>query len=71
MKAIYWDDSTQGMKFEKKEIPAELLPEAKQWREKMIEAAAEANEALMNKYLESGDAVGRGDQARVAHSHDQ
>ncbi|HZS66184.1 MAG TPA: elongation factor G [Burkholderiales bacterium] len=52
--AIYWDDATQGMKFEKKPIPAELADEAKQWREKMVEAAAEANEELMNKYLESG-----------------
>ena len=55
MKAIYWDDSTQGMKFEKKAIPAELLADAKEWREKMVETAAEANEALMNKYLESGE----------------
>jgi len=55
MKAIYWDDSTQGMKFEKKDIPAGLVAGAKQWREKMVETAAEANEALMNKYLESGE----------------
>jgi elongation factor G len=55
MQAIYWDEESQGMKFEKKPIPAELAAEAKQWREKMIEAAAEANEELMNKYLESGD----------------
>jgi len=55
MQAIYWDDATQGMKFERKDIPAELAGAAKQWREKMIEAAAEANEELMNKYLESGD----------------
>ena len=55
MKAIYWDDSTQGMKFEKKEIPAELVADAKEWRERMVEIAAEANEALMNKYLESGE----------------
>ena len=55
MKAIYWDDSTQGMKFAKKPIPAELLADAKAWRERMVEAAAEANEALMNKYLESGE----------------
>ena len=55
MRAIYWDDSTQGMKFEKKEIPAELIAGAKEWREKMVEIAAEANEALMNKYLESGE----------------
>src|SRR5262247_769464 len=54
MQAIYWDDATQGMKFERKDIPAELADEAKQWREKMVEAAAEANEELMNKYLESG-----------------
>jgi elongation factor G len=54
MQAIYWDDATQGMKFEKKPIPGELAEEAKQWRDKMVEAAAEANEELMNKYLESG-----------------
>jgi len=53
MQAIYWDEASQGMKFERREIPAELLAEAKEWREKMIEAAAEANEELMNKYLES------------------
>ena len=52
--AIYWDDATQGMKFEKKPIPAELAAKAKEWREKLVEAAAEANEELMNKYLESG-----------------
>jgi elongation factor G len=55
MKAIYWDDSTQGMKFEYRDIPAELLDTAKEWREKMLEAAAEADEAMMNKYLEEGD----------------
>jgi elongation factor G len=55
MQAIYWDDATQGMKFERKPIPAELTAEAKEWREKMVEAAAEANEELMNKYLESGE----------------
>jgi elongation factor G len=55
MKAIYWDEATQGMKFEKKDIPAELAEQAKEWREKMVEAAAEANEELMNKYLESGE----------------
>src|SRR3954454_4521442 len=55
MKAIYWDEASQGMKFEFREIPAELLELAKEWREKMMEAAAEADEAVMNKYLESGD----------------
>ncbi len=55
MKAIYWDDSSQGMRFDEREIPANLLDDAKQWREKMVETAAEANEELMNKYLEEGD----------------
>jgi elongation factor G len=55
MKAIYWDDSTQGMKFELRDIPANLNDKAREWREKMIEAAAEADEELMNKYLEEGD----------------
>jgi len=55
MTALYWDEASQGMKFERKEIPADLLAEAKEWREKMIEAAAEANEELMNKYLESNE----------------
>jgi elongation factor G len=54
MQAIYWDEASQGMKFERKEIPAAQQPEAKEWHEKMVEAAAEANEELMNKYLESG-----------------
>jgi elongation factor G len=52
MKAIYWDDASQGMKFEIREIPAELMDTCKEWREKMLEAAAEADEELMNKYLE-------------------
>ncbi|MCL2075907.1 MAG: elongation factor G [Betaproteobacteria bacterium] len=54
MKAIYWDEASQGMKFEYGEIPAELLANANTWREQLIEAAAEANEDLMNEYLESG-----------------
>jgi elongation factor G len=52
MKALYWDDASQGMKFEMRDIPAELQELAEEWREKMVEAAAEANETLMNKYLE-------------------
>jgi elongation factor G len=55
MEAIYWDEASQGMKFDKRPIPAELAAEAKQWRDKMVEAAAEANEELMNKYLESNE----------------
>ncbi len=55
MKAIYWDDSSQGMKFELRDVPASLADKANEWREKMVESAAEANEELMNKYLESGE----------------
>ncbi|TAK51037.1 MAG: elongation factor G [Betaproteobacteria bacterium] len=55
MQAIYWDEASQGMKFERRPIPPELAAEAQQWREKMVEAAAEANEELMNKYLESNE----------------
>ncbi|MBX6963799.1 elongation factor G [Alcaligenes faecalis] len=55
MKAIVWDEASQGMKFSFEEIPDDLLAAAKQWRERMLEAAAEANEELMNQYLETGD----------------
>ncbi|MDA0237709.1 MAG: elongation factor G, partial [Proteobacteria bacterium] len=55
MKAIYWDDATSGTKFELRDIPAELQAEADEWREKLVEAAAESSEELMNKYLEEGN----------------
>jgi len=55
MKAIYWDESTQGMNFEEREIPTELLDLCEKWREKLVEVAAEANETLMEKYLEEGE----------------
>jgi len=55
MKAIYWDESTQGMKYELRDIPPDLVDEAKKWREKMVEAAAEADDELMHKYLEGHD----------------
>jgi len=55
MKAIIWDEASQGMKFTFEEIPADLVELAKEWREKMVEAAAEASEELMNKYLEEGN----------------
>ncbi len=55
MKAIIWDEASQGMKFTFEDIPADLVETAKEWREKMVEAAAEASETLMNKYLEEGD----------------
>jgi len=55
MKAIYWDEASQGMKFDLRDIPADLLETCKKWRETMLEAAAESSEDLMNKYLEEGD----------------
>jgi elongation factor G len=55
MKAIYWDEASQGMKFDLREIPAGLLDTCKKWREAMVEAAAESSEEMMNKYLEEGD----------------
>ncbi|MBZ0095096.1 MAG: elongation factor G [Sulfuricella sp.] len=55
MKAIYWDEASQGMKFDLRDIPADLQATATEWREKMVESAAEASEELMNKYLEEGD----------------
>lgn len=55
MKSIIWDDASQGMKFEYQDIPADLVDVAQEWREQMVEAAAEASEDLMNEYLENGD----------------
>ena len=54
MKAIYWDEESLGMRFEERDIPAELEAECNKWRESMIEAAAEANEELTEKYLHEG-----------------
>lgn len=54
MKAILWDEASQGMKFDYAEIPADVKETAEKWRENMVEAAAEASEDLMNKYLEEG-----------------
>ncbi len=51
MKAIYWDDSTQGMRFEEKEIPEDMVEACNEWHDKMVEAAAEATEEYMEKYL--------------------
>lgn len=55
MKAIIWDEASLGTKFTYGEIPADLVETCKVWREKMLEAAAEASEELMNRYLEEGD----------------
>jgi elongation factor G len=55
MKAIYWDEETQGMRYELGDIPADLKDVARECHDKMVEAAAEADEELLNKYLEQGD----------------
>ena len=55
MQAIYWDETTSGMRYEAREIPAALRADCAQWRERLIEAAAEANEELMERYLEDGE----------------
>ncbi|ARP97115.1 elongation factor G [Bordetella genomosp. 13] len=55
MKAILWDEASQGTKFDYADIPAELEGVAAEWREKLVEAAAESSEELMNKYLETGE----------------
>ena len=55
LKAIYWEEENMGIKFEEKDIPQEMQSEAKKYYEKIVESAAEANEELMNIYLESGE----------------
>ncbi len=55
MQAVYWSEENMGTAFEYAEIPAELADDAAEWREKMIEAAAESNDALMEKYFDEGD----------------
>ena len=55
MKAIYWDESDQGLTYEARDIPEELVSDANTWREQMMETAAEASEELMDKYLEEGE----------------
>ncbi len=55
MKALYWDEASQGMQFDEREIPSELQDKAEEYREMLVETAAEANEELMNEYLENGE----------------
>jgi len=55
MTAIYWDESNMGTTYEAREIPDELVADARLWREKMVEAAAEGDEELLNKFLENGE----------------
>ncbi len=54
MKAILWDDATQGTRYEEVEVPADLAELAAEWREKLVEAAAEGDDKLLEKYLEDG-----------------
>ncbi|MGC1955001.1 MAG: elongation factor G [Gammaproteobacteria bacterium] len=55
MRAIYWDEATAGMRYEEREIPAPMQADCAQWRERLLEAAAEANEELTERYLEEGE----------------
>jgi len=55
MKAIYWNEADKGMSYEARDIPESMLAECKEWREKLVESAAEADDQLMEKYLESGE----------------
>jgi len=68
MKAILWDDATQGTRFEEVEIPSDLAESAAEWREKLVEAAAEGDDKLLEKYLEDGmlteEEIKRGLRAR-------
>jgi elongation factor G len=55
MQAIYWDESNMGVTYDAREIPEELRAEAEAWREKMVEAAAEGDEELLDKFIEDGE----------------
>ena len=55
MQAIIWDEESRGMEYEAQAIPADMLEQCQEWREKLVEAAAEANDEYMDKYLEGGE----------------
>ena len=69
MRAIYWDESNMGMTYDAREIPEDMVDDAQSWREKMVEAAAEADEELLEKFLEDGelseDEIRKGLRART------
>lgn len=73
MQAIYWNEADRGMTYDAKEIPADMLQDCKAWRETLVEAAAEADDALMEKYLESGELseeeIKKGIRARTLSNH--
>jgi elongation factor G len=72
MRAIVWDDASKGVRFSEEEIPSELEPIARQWRDRMVEAAAEGNSALLDKYLDgqplSEDEIRQGLRARTVRN---
>ena len=55
MKSIYWNEADRGLTYDEKDIPADMVDQCNEWREKMVEAAAESSDELMEKYLENGD----------------
>ena len=57
MKALYWHDETMGANYEVAEIPADLLDEAQEWREKMLEIIAECDDTLMEKFFDNPDSI--------------
>jgi elongation factor G len=69
MRAIYWDEGNMGVTYEARDIPDELRPDAESWREKLVEAAAEGDEQLLDKFLENGslepDEIRKGLRART------
>ena len=65
MKAIFWHDETMGAKYEVEEIPSELLAEAQEWRDKMLEAVAECDDTVMEKYFDDPSTITE-DELRVA-----
>jgi len=68
MKAIIWNEADNGVTFEYQDIPADLVDVCKKWRDNMVETAAEANEDLMNKYLETGD-LSEEEKTRNSHQN--
>jgi elongation factor G len=72
MQAIHWKDETQGIEYELRDIPDDMLEVARDWREKLVEAAAEADETLLDKYLGEGDLsedeIKRGLRARTLNN---
>ena len=69
MKAIYWAEENMGIEFSEQDIPADIRAQCEQYREQMVESAAEASEALMEKYLENSRVDERRDLSRSSYSY--